>query len=137
VNISARLLVLAIALLVARPTSMKAQSANLAGEWQQLSSNAGQCPDCRIVVLAEGQKLKVTASNGWSAGIRITSVGDPVIATGQGQWPLRREGRVVPEPLDVSFALRGDHLHMTMVVAYAQARKQIVKAVFGRIWNGV
>jgi hypothetical protein len=137
VRVLARLLVVFVALLAVPVSRAHAQSADLAGEWQQLTSSAGQCPPCRIAFAGQGQRLKVTANNGWSADVHITPASNPVRATGEGQWPLRIEGKSVSTPLYVGFALRGDHLHMTMVAELRPGRKQVVKAVFGRVWSGV
>lgn len=136
-QVLARLLVAGAALLGLPSTDAYAQSADLAGEWQQLTSNAGSCPQCRIAFAGQGQRLKVTASNGWSADVHITPASTPVRATGDGQWPLRIEGKSVSTPLYVGFVLRDDRLHMTMVAELRPGRKQVVKAVFGRVWSGV
>jgi hypothetical protein len=128
----------AVVLLLLLPsTNAVAQANELLGEWQQLESNSGQCPQCRVTFARYGPRLKVTANNGWSADVGITPASDPVRATGQGHWAMRIEGKTVSTPLYVGFALRGDRLHMTMIAEIVRGRKKVVKAVFGRVWSGV
>src|SRR4051812_17646671 len=64
-----------LCLLAAASTSLTgradAQQDLLEGAWQQIQSNAGACPKCRISLAKRGESLSVVANNGWSAVVGI------------------------------------------------------------------
>jgi hypothetical protein len=44
-------------------TDVRAQAHEMLGDWQQLTSNAGACPQCRINFVGDGARLRVAANN--------------------------------------------------------------------------
>ncbi|HEY0329416.1 MAG TPA: hypothetical protein VGC77_09980 [Rhodopseudomonas sp.] len=127
-------LALMMVLAVAIPSGARAQVETLTGPWQQISSNAGNCPTCQITIDGIGA-LRVTANNGWTATIVERERNGMPTAGGGGQW------RAPNNPLDgktfiVEFELRGDRLHMTMTLDGGRGRLRFIEAVFGRPWLG-
>ncbi|MBB5047050.1 hypothetical protein HNR60_001802 [Rhodopseudomonas rhenobacensis] len=123
-------LTLMMVLAAAIPSVARAQVEALTGPWQQISSNAGNCPSCRITIDGIGA-LRVTASNGWTATIVEHERNGMATAGGGGQW------RAPNNPLDgktfiVEFELRGDRLHMSMALDGGGGRLRFIEAVFGR-----
>jgi hypothetical protein len=129
-------LFLAVAsLFVLWPTDVHAQAHEMLGDWQQLTSNAGACPQCRINFVGDGARLRVAANNGWSADVEVRDSDSGTSAVGQGTWRMRAATAPVSKPFSIDFKLSGQRLYMTMVDE-ANGRRRIVKAVFGRAWLG-
>jgi hypothetical protein len=119
-----------------QPTGVFAQTEKLVGEWQQLSSNAGACPHCRVTFAGDGQRFRVMANNGWSANVEIRDAGSAAHASGSGQWQPRSSGAAPWLPFSVDFTLQDQRLHMTMTGEDQNGRKRVIKAVFSRVWFG-
>ena len=70
------------------------------GEWQQIASNAGECPSCRITIRQTGTSLQVTANNDWTA-IAETSRRDT--AGGAGFWKRGTRKTYSGKTFDIQF----------------------------------
>ncbi|MBV0910821.1 hypothetical protein [Anianabacter salinae] len=77
----------AIAALIAVSGAAQSQPFGLCGNYVQLTSNAGDCFECRLLIAdnPEIQKYFVEANNGWTAEL-VWVDGDASVATGQGFW---------------------------------------------------
>ncbi|MFC0239733.1 hypothetical protein [Rhodopseudomonas telluris] len=111
-----------------------AQAAFLLGDWQQIASNAGKCPTCRINLSSRGDDVMVAANNGWSAVVAEQPRPDRVILTGSGRWQVR-SSRLDGKQFTADFEQRGDRLYMTMRIVTG-GREWTVNAVYGRLWLG-
>ena len=120
-----------IALSAAPPAAAHADQ--LLGVWQQIGSNAGNCPTCRISINQTTSALAVSANNGWSA--TVVANRDMIAATGNGRWDSRRRP-LADKAFSVHFVVRDARLYMTMVVDSENGPKRTVKGVFGRPWLG-
>jgi hypothetical protein len=126
----------AIALAVSQlATRAAAQSDQLLGVWQQMESNAGNCPACQISIEQTTSALTVTANNGWSATVVANQKGNLVAATGNGRWSLRSKP-LAGKAFSVDFVVRDDRLYMTMLLDSGTEPRRVVKGVFGRFWLG-
>ncbi|MDB5644736.1 MAG: hypothetical protein JWQ05_405, partial [Methylobacterium sp.] len=52
------------ALVVSLPAAAAEDIETIFGEWEQIASNAGACPTCRITFETRGKSFTVTANNG-------------------------------------------------------------------------
>jgi hypothetical protein len=132
-------LVAALAVAVAACASMtpvKAQVDQIDGAWQQLESNAGVCPGCRISIDQGNVSWAVIANNGWMARIVSPPDGDATRATGIGRWNSGLAGGFAGKPFEVDFVLRDQRLYMSMRVDMKNGSKQVIRGVYGRIWFG-
>ena len=109
----------------------------LAGGWQQIESNAGACPQCRISIDPHGASLTVTANNGWAATVAAGEGDGLVTARGRGSWASHLPGAMAGKGFNVDFILQGQRLYMWMSVDTGQGSRRTVRGVFGRIWTGV
>ncbi len=107
------------------------------GPWQQIESNAGACPKCRISIARKDASLSVVANNGWSAAVRARTIKDPIEAIGTGAWAPGKIGRTAGRPFDVVFHLVDQRLYMSMRVAMEDGSTRLIKAIFARVWVGV
>lgn len=114
-------------------TPAAAQADQLLGVWQQIGSNAGNCPTCRISINQTTSALTVSANNGWSA--TVVANRDMIAATGNGRWDSRRRP-LADKAFSVHFIVRDARLYMTMVVYSESGAKRTVKGVFERTWLG-
>lgn len=113
-----------------------AQEDHIEGAWQQIESNAGACPKCRISIAQNGQSLSVVANNGWSAVVGIEGTKDPIEATGTGVWVPGRIGTWAGRRFNVVFRLVDQRLYMSMRVEMENGSRRLIKGVFGRVWFG-
>jgi hypothetical protein len=114
-------------------TRAVAQADQLLGVWQQIESNSGKCPTCRISINQTASALTVSATNGWSA--TVVANRDLIAATGNGRWDSRRRP-LAGKVFSVHFVVRDFRLYMTMVVDSESGTKRTVKGVFARPWLG-
>lgn len=113
-----------------------AQEDLIEGPWQQIESNAGACPRCRISIAQKGDSLSVVASNGWSAVVGVIGTKDPIEATGTGAWAPGKIGTMAGRRFNVVFRLVDQRLYMSMRVEMEDGSRRLIKAVFGRVWFG-
>ena len=113
-----------------------AQEDFIEGAWQQIVSNAGACPKCRILIGQGGGRLSVVANNGWSAVVSIQRTKDPLEATGTGIWARGSLRTTAGRPFNVVFRLRDQRLYMSLCVEMEDGSRRPIKAVFGRVWFG-
>jgi hypothetical protein len=113
-----------------------AQEYLVEGAWQQIESNAGACPKCRISIAQKGESLSVVANNGWSAVVGVQGTKDPLEATGTGVWALGKIGTTAGRRFSVGFRLMDQRLYMSMRVEMEDGSRRLIKAVFGRVWFG-
>jgi hypothetical protein len=111
-----------------------AQEDLIEGDWQQIESNAGACPKCRISIAQKGGSLSVVANNGWSAVVVGTK--DPIEATGTGAWAPGKIGTVAGRRFNVVFRLVDQRLYMSMRVEMEDGSRRLIKGVYGRVWFG-
>lgn len=80
----------------------------------QTSSNAGDCPTCRLTIAdnPEIQMYFVEANNGWSAELTFVE-GDESVATGSGRWGAVG-GAFSNAAFDIDMNRQGDRLFLTM-----------------------
>lgn len=137
--ISARILLMGVVMLLGvSPCATRAQTfrTGLLGDWQQLQSNAGACPACRIAIDQAGSGLAVSANNGWSARINVGRHVDDMAAGGRGQWNGAAGRGYAGRAFDAVFTLRGDRLYLVMTPDRSGGSRSTVKAVYGRLWFG-
>lgn len=81
---------------------------------QQVSSNAGDCPTCRLMIAdnPETQMYFIEANNGWSAELFFVE-GDESVAAGSGAWG-RVGGAYERAAFDIDVNRQGDQLFLTM-----------------------
>lgn len=103
----------------------------LPGEWFQIASNAGKCPDCRIRIEIAGQDFTVTSNNGWSALVRQSFQGKPFVA-GKGGWRQNVSGVYGGKEFYLNLGMKGDELLMIMTVPSPDGKLHNIKAIFGR-----
>jgi hypothetical protein len=127
---------LVIAACAIGPLPAQAQSDSIDGPWQQIQTNAGACPTCRLAIEADGPRLIVTANNGWSATLVARPRGDIVDASGTGRWSSAVGGAMAGKPFHLDVVLKEQRLHLTMTMDMAGGRRWTVKAVYGRVWFG-
>jgi hypothetical protein len=117
-------------------TGAKAQVDQIDGDWQQVESNAGGCPACRISFDQGTASWTVTANNGWTARVVARPNGDATKAGGVGRWNSGVTGVLAGKPFEVDFALRDQRLYMSMRVDMKNGSKRVIRGVYGRIWFG-
>jgi hypothetical protein len=110
----------------------QAQADGIDGGWQQIESNSGACPACRISI---SPSLTVTANNGWTAAVTVD--GDPTQAAGAGRWDAGVGGAIAGKRFTIDFVLKDQRLYMSMLVDMKKGSKRAIHAVYGRIWAGV
>jgi hypothetical protein len=113
-----------------------AQVDEMDGPWQQIASNAGICPKCRISIDRGSSSLTVTANNGWSASLIAVQNGNTAGATGAGRWQSGLTGAVAGKRFTVDFVLRDQRLIMSMLVEMGNGSRRTIRAVYGRVWLG-
>jgi hypothetical protein len=113
------------------------EEANLLGLWEQIATNRGDCPTCRIEFRKAGRVLIVIANNGRQANLAANDRASAV--EGAGNWRIQHPGTWVSgRPFHVSFRLvDGDHLAMTMTVNTASGGVGVVQANYRRVWFGM
>ena len=94
-----------------------AASAGFCGNYVQVSSNAGNCPTCRLQIAdnPEIRKYFVEASNGWAAELRWVDRNGQQ-ANGSGQWKSNAGGSYAGKRFRVSMSQQGRSLSMAMAV---------------------
>jgi hypothetical protein len=111
----------------------QARAEEIDGGWQQIESNGGACPACRISI---SPSMVVTANNGWTAAV-LAVRGDPATAAGVGRWDPGLADSIAGKPFKIDFVLRDQRLYMSMLVDMKNGSKRAIRAVYGRIWAGV
>jgi hypothetical protein len=112
-----------------------AQEDLIEGAWQQIESNAGACPRCRISIAQKGASLIVVANNGWLAVVGEGTKG-PIEAMGTGEWAPGKIGTTAGRRFNVIFRLVDQRLYMSMRVEMEDGSRRLIAAVFGRMWFG-
>ena len=107
------------------------------GVWEQIASNSGACPTCRIEFQATRFGAVVVANNGWRADLPALDTGGP--ADGFGRWNDERVAAwVAGRTFTVSFQLtEGGLLTMTMKVDAGSGRQPIIKGSYRRARQGM
>jgi membrane-bound inhibitor of C-type lysozyme len=103
------------------PDAASAQAVGLAGRWQQVASNAGDCPTCQIDIAPRGMSpnvFTVTASNGWSAQVKAFLQGGALAANGMGRWNDDAGGSYAGAIFSLTLTMRGADLALRMGVAH-------------------
>jgi hypothetical protein len=128
---------LAVAAAVCAPmTAARAQADPIDGAWQQIESNAGACPACRISFDQGDASWTVTANNGWSARVIARPGSDATRIAGIGRWNSGLSGGFAGKPFEVDFVVRDQRLYMSMLVDMKNGAKRVIRGVYGRIWFG-
>ena len=104
------------------------------GVWEQVATDAGACPTCRIAFRAEPLGLSVAANNGWAAALDSAQDGD---IAGVGRWSEAERSWVAGRPFTISFRLKDDQLSMTMAVDTGTGPRSVVRATYKRARQGV
>jgi hypothetical protein len=125
------------ALLIVWTFPARGNDDDVAGTWQQIESNAGACPKCRISIDQHGPSLTVTANNGWEAILAAGERDGSVNAIGMGNWSSKLTGAMAGKRFDVDFILKGQRLYMSMSVDMGDGSRRTIRGVFGRPWYGV
>lgn len=84
------------------------------GTYQQVSSNAGACPSCSLMI-ADNPELQfygVVANNGWEAELYWVD-GDEGVAAGGGEWN-DMAGSYAEQRFAIDMNRQGDRLFMRM-----------------------
>lgn len=95
-----------------------AQTIGFCGNYQQTSSNAGDCPTCTLMIAdnPEIQRYFIEANNGWSAEAEWVE-GDASVAEGKGQWSAEVGGAYAGKEFDILLSQQGRELTMAMTVS--------------------
>ncbi|AOF89120.1 hypothetical protein [Sinorhizobium sp. RAC02] len=90
------------------------------GEWQQVSSNAGECSTCRVTIRQTGSTLQIIANNDWTA---IAETGDSKTAGGAGFWKRGTRKTYAGKSFDIKLRRNDvDELLMLMRIEPARGR---------------
>lgn len=114
------------------PSAAYADEYGLPGDWQQVSSNAGQCSSCKITIMRHGSVLTIAANNGWSAVVQTDTPGNTLWAVGNGRWQEGKGGPYSGAPFDIAIVLKETQLQMMMLAKIGNQRAGTIKAVFKR-----
>ncbi|WP_426125602.1 hypothetical protein [Pararhizobium sp. PWRC1-1] len=114
------------------PSTTYADDYGLPGEWQQVTSNAGQCSSCKITIMRHGSVLTIAANNGWSAVVQTDAPGNALWAVGNGRWQKGKGGPYSGTLFDIAVVLKGEQLQMVMLTEIDNRRAGTIKAVFTR-----
>lgn len=117
--------------------TVAAQQSSIEGTWQQVATNAGTCPSCRIEVTREGGTFAIVANNGWSASIGEGRKMGLLNAEGTGAWLTGAGGWTAGRPFDLAVQFIGERLYVGMRVKMPDGSVRTVNAVFKRVWLGV
>ncbi|MFO0994863.1 MAG: hypothetical protein U1E67_23365 [Hyphomicrobiales bacterium] len=87
----------------------------LCGNYKQVSSSAGQCPDCTLMIAdnPEIQKYFVESSTGWSAEATWVE-GDASVAEGPGKWKSGLGHALSGKSFELSMTQQGKSLDIVM-----------------------
>ncbi|HEV7249007.1 MAG TPA: hypothetical protein VGN93_18695 [Shinella sp.] len=101
------------------------------GEWQQIASNAGECPTCRITIRQTGTSLEIVANNDWTA---IAETGGHETANGAGFWKRGTRKTYAGKTFNIRLRHNGDdELLMRMRIEPIQGRSRTIQGLFKRI----
>lgn len=101
------------------------------GEWQQIASNAGECPSCRITIRQTGASLQIIANNDWTA---LAETGDRDTASGAGFWKRGTRKTYSGKTFNIRMRLNtDDELLMKMRIEPIQGKSRTIQGVFKRI----
>lgn len=101
------------------------------GEWQQVSSNAGECPTCRVTIRQTGSSLQIIANNDWTA---VAETGSGQTAGGAGFWKRGTRKTYAGKSFDIKLRRNDDdELLMLMHIEPSHGRSRTIKGVFQRI----
>lgn len=101
------------------------------GEWQQIASNAGECPSCRITIRQTGASLQIIANNDWTA---IAEAGGTKTAGGAGFWKRGTRKTYSGKSFDIKLRRNAaDELIMLMRIEPIRGESRTIKGVFQRI----
>lgn len=120
---------------VANLSAHATEMADLLGTWEQVTSNAGACPTCRVEFQNTPHGAIVVANNGWRADRLAPETGGP--ANGFGRW---RDERAASRVSGRSFTVtcRSEEsglLAMTMTVNTGPGRQSVVRGSYRRAWQ--
>lgn len=101
------------------------------GEWQQVSSNAGECQTCRVTIRQTGSSLQIIANNGWTA---VAETGGDKTAGGAGFWKRGTRKTYAGKSFDIKLRRNDDgELLMLMRIEPTRGQSRTIKGVFQRI----
>jgi hypothetical protein len=132
-----RSLFIALATLLVWTFPSRGDEGLIVGPWQQIESNAGACPKCRISIEPHRTTLTVTANNGWAATVVTEEKDGSIKATGIGNWRSSLKGAMAGKRFRIDFVLMDQRLYMSMLVDMGNGSKQTIRGIFGRVWFGV
>ena len=104
----------ALSALLLSSAAAHAQWNGFCGNYQQVTSNAGACPTCTLMI-ADNPELQfygVIANNGWEADLYWVN-GNEGVAKGGGRWN-DMAGAYEEQRFAVDMTRRGDRLFMQM-----------------------
>jgi hypothetical protein len=119
-------------LIVLWPAVAGASGVSFQGQWQQVTSGAGDCESCSVEIRRNGPVLKVTGRDGWFAVTHLGRVGGGSSAAGIGRWNEDGAGRYRGKPFDIRITIVDEHLHMDMSVRMDDGSTQAVRAIFDK-----
>jgi hypothetical protein len=101
------------------------------GEWQQVASNAGECPTCRITIRQTGSSLQIIANNDWTA---IAESAGRTTADGAGFWKRGTRKTYSGKSFDIKLRRNDDdELIILMRIEPIRGQSRTIKGVFQRI----
>ena len=101
------------------------------GEWQQVASNAGECPSCRITIRQTGTSLQIIANNDWTA---IAEADGHDTAGGAGFWKRGTRKTYSGKTFDIQFRRNAeDELLMRMRIEPIRGKSRTINGLFKRI----
>jgi len=123
-----------LALLFIVPFARADQFEPYEGTWRQVSSNAGDCPQCVITVRRLGINLEVNANNGWRATLRPTPkyLREEVPSVeGEGFWETTIGGHRKKISIKVRLTRDEAKLRMALITGHP-AERRTIEATFQR-----
>ncbi|TAA64939.1 hypothetical protein [Shinella sp. JR1-6] len=101
------------------------------GEWQQVASNAGECPSCRITIRQTGTSLQIIANNDWTA---IAETNGRDAAGGAGFWKRGTRKTYSGKTFDIRIRRNADdNLLMRMKIEPIRGENRTINGLFKRI----
>jgi len=101
------------------------------GEWQQISSNAGECPACRVTIRQTGSSLQIIANNDWTA---VAETDGGKTADGAGFWKRGTRKTYSGKSFDIRLRRNeDDELLMLMRIEPIRGQSRTIRGVFQRI----
>lgn len=102
------------------------------GHWQQVSSSAGECATCSLMVSAEASHYVVIASNGWEAQVRRVPAAGRAAFAGDGRWERSPPRIDTTRRIAAQFIVSDGQLHLLLILSRPDGSPWRVLAVFER-----